>query len=499
MKWAVLGLLCLSLAIAGTRADEEIVIALNGEDEFNKAVKDSEFLLAEFYAPWCGHCKSLAPEYEKAAKTLKENGSKIVLAKIDATLDDNKVLSTKYGVQGFPTLKIFRNGNLDKPGDYGGPRDASGIVSYLEKVSGPPSKELKTKEEVAEFKAANDPAVIGVFSGADAKEFKAFESAADGMRSDFDFAHTFDASLVDEVKAAPAVVVVKSYDEPVVAFEGKFEDPEITTFVELSTSPKLVEMDQSPKNKKALNRIFADQVLPKLLALVSKDTKNEKKFRDIMTHVSEKRADRYNTLWADPTANPQVAKYFGLEDSDLPAIAIHDAKNDGKYFLRNAKPGAINKWLDDYEAGKVERFIKSEEAPADNDGPVKIVTANTFDEIVFGGKDVLIEFYAPWCGHCKSLAPVYEELGTKFEDKDDVIIAKMDATANDVPSTKFEVKGFPTIAWVSGPTGDVTVYEGDRSLPDLTTFVTLKMKDSVAAKEKLQKGEGAEEVAKDEL
>lgn len=46
------------------------------------------------------------------------------------------------------------------------------------------------------------------------------------------------------MKAAPAVVVVKSYDEPVVAFEGKFEDPEITTFVELSTSPKLVEMDQ---------------------------------------------------------------------------------------------------------------------------------------------------------------------------------------------------------------------------------------------------------------
>ena len=66
--------------------------------------------------------------------------------------------------------------------------------------------------------------------------------------------------------------------------------------------------------------------------------------------------------------------------------------------------------VDGAQAGKVERFIKSEEAPADNDGPVKIVTANTFDEIVFGGKDVLIEFYAPWCGHCKSLAPVYEEV-----------------------------------------------------------------------------------------
>ena len=66
--------------------------------------------------------------------------------------------------------------------------------------------------------------------------------------------------------------------------------------------------------------------------------------------------------------------------------------------------------VDGAQAGKVERFIKSEETPADNDGPVKIVTANTFNEIVFGGKDVLIEFYAPWCGHCKSLAPVYEEV-----------------------------------------------------------------------------------------
>ena len=63
------------------------------------------------------------------------------------------------------------------------------------------------------------------------------------------------------------------------------------------------------------------------------------------------------------------------------------------------------------QAGKLEKVIKSEDAPADNSGPVKVVTANTFDDIVFSGKDVLIEFYAPWCGHCKSLAPTYEKVG----------------------------------------------------------------------------------------
>lgn len=61
------------------------------------------------------------------------------------------------------------------------------------------------------------------------------------------------------------------------------------------------------------------------------------------------------------------------------------------------------------QAGKLEPSIKSEEPPKDNSGPVTIVTASTFDEIVFSGKNVLIEFYAPWCGHCKKLAPAYEE------------------------------------------------------------------------------------------
>ena len=64
-----------------------------------------------------------------------------------------------------------------------------------------------------------------------------------------------------------------------------------------------------------------------------------------------------------------------------------------------------------------------------------------FDEIVNDpSKDVLLEFYAPWCGHCKALAPKYDELGEKLKDNPSIVIAKIDATANDYPST-YQVRG----------------------------------------------------------
>jgi protein disulfide-isomerase A6 len=104
------------------------------------------------------------------------------------------------------------------------------------------------------------------------------------------------------------------------------------------------------------------------------------------------------------------------------------------------------------------------------------LTPDNFDSVVLkSGKPALVEFFAPWCGHCKNLAPVYEELGDAFaKSSDKVVIAKVDADAHKDLGRKFGVSGFPTLKWFDGKTDKPEDYNSGRDLESLTSFVTEK-------------------------
>ena len=84
---------------------EDGVLVLT-DANFDEEIAKYDFLLVEFYAPWCGHCKSLAPEYIKAAERLKNNDPPYYVAKVDATANDE--LAQRFGIKGFPTLFFFK-------------------------------------------------------------------------------------------------------------------------------------------------------------------------------------------------------------------------------------------------------------------------------------------------------------------------------------------------------------------------------------------------------
>lgn len=193
--------------------------------------------------------------------------------------------------------------------------------------------------------------------------------------------------------------------------------------------------------------------------------------------MAEKHKGAVNFATIDAKNFGQHGGNLNLEVGKWPAFAIQDMKKNTKYpystqgDAKALSEKNIGKFVADFVAGKVEPSIKSEPIPEKQEAAVTVVVAKSYQDVVIDNeKDVLVEFYAPWCGHCKALAPKYEELAQMYKSHaDKVTIAKIDATLNDVPE---EVQGFPTIKlFKSGGKTEPIEYTGSRTVDDLADFI----------------------------
>jgi protein disulfide-isomerase A1 len=193
-----------------------------------------------------------------------------------------------------------------------------------------------------------------------------------------------------------------------------------------------------------------------------------------------------------PSSEDRVMGYFGITAKDTPTAVLVNMNDSGmkkfKYTGGMAQAD-FDAFLADHVAGKLKPFLKSDDAPsaeAEASEPVKTIVGTNFEAIALDTKkDVLLEIYAPWCGHCKQLAPIYEKLGkavssAKLDDK--VVIAKMDGTTNEVDFAGVAVKGFPTIYFF--PAGDAKAameYDGSRDLDGFIAFLQKHATNDVSA------------------
>jgi len=455
-------LFVIGISWAEITVDEGVLVLT--EANFQEAIDANEFLLVEFYAPWCGHCKALAPEYASAAKILADKDSSVKLGKVDAT-EEGK-LAEKFDVRGYPTLKFYKNG---KDIEYTGGRTADTIVTWLEKKTGPAARTLADVEAAKAFIAENDVAIIGFFKDVESDAAKAFLGAAGGL-DDYPFGISSEAAVIDEYKA-DGVVLFKNFDEGRNDYSGELTEEAITTFVTSNSLPLVVDFNQDTAQK-----IFSGDVKSHLLLFVSATAEDYPEKLAIAKGIAtdHKGEMLFVTINTDEEDHKRIMEFFGLDESELPSMRIIKLEEDMSKFKPDStelSDANIRKFVTAYLAGEIKPHLMSEEVPEDWDKePVKVLVGKNFEEVAKDvTKDVIVEFYAPWCGHCKQLTPTWEKLGEKYADHPSIVVAKMDSTANEIEDVK--VQGFPTIKLFQKETNKVIDYNGERTLDGLVKFL----------------------------
>ncbi|TAQ89773.1 hypothetical protein B7494_g1883 [Chlorociboria aeruginascens] len=453
----------IALGLIGAAVASASDVSSLTKDTFPDFVKDNDLVLAEFFAPWCGHCKALAPEYEEAATTLKEKNIK--LAKVDCTEEAD--LCQSFGVEGYPTLKVFRGADNITP--YSGARKAPAIVSYMTKQS-LPAVSILTKDTLEDFKTADKVVLVAYFDAEDKTSNTTFTTVAENLRDSYLFGASSDVALAKaEDVSFPSIVLYKSFDEGKSVFPEPFDVEAIEKFASTASIPLIGEV--GPETYAG----YMATGIP--LAYIFAETEEERtEISTLLKAIAEKYRGAVSFATIDAKAFGAHAGNLNLKTDQFPAFAIQDTVNNKKFpFDQDSEitVASISKFVQDFVDGNVEPSIKSEPIPETQEGPVQIVVAKNYDDIVLDdAKDVLIEFYAPWCGHCKALAPKYDILAGLYVENghaDKVTIAKVDATLNDVPD---EISGFPTIKlYKAGDKSNPITYSGSRSIEDLIKFV----------------------------
>jgi len=317
-------------------------------------IRGKRGVLVEFYAPWCGHCKALAPEYEQAAKEL---AGKTTLAKIDATADENKRLAEAFKIESFPTLLWFQYGDTGQHKEYSGERNTRAIVNWVNKQQGAPTLPLESQKTFD--KALTSPAhlIVGVFD--DDQHGWAYDKVA-FLEDDYNF---YRARTVEEIE-----IVRKAYPsafaKPPALMVWREHDPQpaVTTDTQVLSDPeKLTAFIQESKERpSSVPRISAKAIEDKKAA---KDTFLVEFYAPWCGYCQEF-SPKYETVAEHLKGKLDVFRIDGSKNDDAMAAASVDAyptmimyrKGVRAQYKGQLEAEALQKWIDGKLAQKAEHI-----------------------------------------------------------------------------------------------------------------------------------------------
>lgn len=350
---------------------------------FDTVLMDEKSALVMFYAPWCGHCKRMKPEYEKAAILMKEKKLPGILAAVDATKEQ---IAKQFNVNGYPTVKYFSSGEFKFDLNV---RDAEKIIEFMKNPSSPP---------------------------------------------------------------------------PPPPPEAQWEDEE-TNVVHLDENNFKVYL----KKKKHVLVMFYAPWCGHCKRAKPEFNRAAESFKD---------DPRVGLAAVDCTKHQSVCSAHSVKG--FPTI---------KYFsyLKTVREYNGGRTADDFA-----KFLSNPDAPAEKpktedfgkfpgSESLIILTDDNFKETIKKTNNLLVMFYAPWCGHCIKIKPHFAEASQRILNDKIGALGVVDATVHEKLAHEFDIKGFPTLKLFQKGTFK-TDYSGKRTSDDLYNFMksnSLKKKDEL--------------------
>ncbi|XP_030551786.1 protein disulfide-isomerase 5-2 [Rhodamnia argentea] len=340
-----------SAALENFSARDGRVLELD-DSNLDSAISKFDYVLVDFYAPWCGHCKRLAPELDAAAPNLAGLKEPVVIAKVNA--DKYSRLAVKHDIDGFPTLKLFMHG---VPMEYNGPRKADLLVRFLKKFVAPDVSILDSDSAVSEFvqsAGTHFPVYIGfgmnesLISNLGKKyKKKAWFSVAKDFSEEIMVVYDFD-------KVPALVSLHPNYNEQNI-FYGPFEEKFLEDFIKQNFIPSPL-----PINHDTLKLLKDDD--RKIVLAITEDENEEKSKKLVQLLKAAAYANRDLVFaYVGVKQFKDFTESFGVnKKSELPKMVVWDGNEEyfsvvgSEVITEEDQASQITRLIEGYREGRTE-------------------------------------------------------------------------------------------------------------------------------------------------
>ena len=452
-------LLFISQSLSLDYREDNNVLVLT-ETNFDEAIKDFSHLLVQFCVPSARGCSRAEYEYSRAAKTLRDEGSAVKIAKVDVSKEI--ALARRFSIRAYPTYLKFED-RVSKEFNEG--NRGSAIIQWARDTN---VTWVKYIEEVADFEKILEErdVIIAFWDDNTTFDYMNFESTASSVQ---DVAFVAVSRQVEE-KYLPSnagrikiTLFTKHQEQQQFDFTDFIHRTSLTKFINENKGPLITKFDPESSRKFFYGRE------PTLILIISDDQESEDANEAFKRAAQQLRGKALMTFTnADSEEGQSLLEGLGVSQERLPLLAIISPSSDGpiKYVLDDSDiaMGTILEFYHNFADGRVSPFYKSEPIPkeiaSDN---VKTIMGKNYKDIVLNeNKDVFIMYHASWCRACDQISQVWRALAGTAKSDEKLVIGTFDISANEVQG--LDIHSVPRFIFY--PRGDKTnpkIFTGRRT------------------------------------